>query len=340
MKRIIAFAVALSLLFAFAGCSGTTEKPSCTVTFWDVFDTVTTITAVTDDREAFEKQAEAIHQALWKYHQLFDIYQEYDGITNLKSVNDAAGKAPVAVDAAIIRLLQDCKQYYQLTGGQVNVAAGSILKLWHDARETALHDPQQASLPEKSALQEAARYTDIEKLIIDEEKGTVFLSDEKMLLDVGAVAKGWAVQRVAENALGSFLINVGGNVCVTGPKDGEIPWTVGVNNPDGSSNYLHRLSISGGSVVTSGNYQRYYMVNEQSYHHIIQLETMMPGDLWQAVTVVCPDSALADALSTALFLLPLEEGKALLQRAGGEAFWLDNANNRFYSDGFPALIKA
>jgi thiamine biosynthesis lipoprotein len=339
MKKAVALLLAISFLLPLVACTDSGQPQTYTTTFFDVFDTITTITGVTEDQESFDRQAEAMHQELLRYHRLFDVYKEYDGITNLKSVNEAAGKSPVSVDPAIVQLLLDCKNYYQRTGGQVNVAAGSVLRLWHDAREASLHNPQQAYIPAQADLEEASLHTDMEKLIIDEKNGTVFLSDEKMLLDVGAIAKGWAVQRVAENALGSFLINVGGNVSATGPKGENIPWTVGVNSPAGED-YLHRLSISNGSVVTSGNYQRYFTVNEVKYHHIIDLETGMPGNLWQSVTVVCPDSGLADALSTALFLLPLEDGKALLDRTGGEAFWLDNENNRFYSDGFQALIKA
>ena len=93
------------------------------------------------------------------------------------------------------------------------------------------------------------------------------------------------------------------------------------------------------SVVTSGDYQRYYTVDGVSYHHIIDPETLYPGRLWRAVTVLCPDSGLADGLSTALFLLPQAEGQALLDKFGCEALWVDSDNHLHYSPGFRDDIR-
>ena len=161
-----------------------------------------------------------------------------------------------------------------------------------------------------------------------------------MRLDVGAIAKGWSAQRVAENAPEGLLISVGGNVCATGAKDESgTPWIVGVQNPDGGDEYLHTLYVTRGSIVTSGDYQRYYVVEGEAYHHIIDPETRMPGKLWRAVTVVCEDSGLADALSTALFLLPLEEGMALAEQCGAQAMWVGLDGEKAYTSGFEAMIR-
>ena len=132
---------------------------------------------------------------------------------------------------------------------------------------------------------------------------------------------------------------MGGNVCATGPKDEDgTPWVVGVNDPDGG-NYLHTIYVTGGSVVTSGDYQRCYMVDGKLYHHIIDPDTRMPAAYWRSVTILCDDSGLADALSTALFLLPLEEGQRLLEKTGAEAMWVDAGGNQYYSPGFEATIR-
>ena len=92
-------------------------------------------------------------------------------------------------------------------------------------------------------------------------------------------------------------------------------------------------------MVTSGDYQRAYMVDGELYHHIIDPDTLYPGSLWRAVTVVCPDSGLADALSTALFLLPMEEGQKLLDACESTAMWVDAEGNMYYSTGFEELIR-
>jgi thiamine biosynthesis lipoprotein len=160
-----------------------------------------------------------------------------------------------------------------------------------------------------------------------------------MRLDVGAIAKGWAAEEVAEVAPKGLLISVGGNVCATGPKDADgTPWVVGIQDPDGGD-YLHTIYVSSGSVVTSGDYQRAYAVDGKVYHHIIDPITLYPSSHWRSVTVVCEHSALADALSTALFLLPLEAGKALLEKTGAEAMWVDANGKIFYSNNFQAMIR-
>ena len=325
------------------GCAGlpqTSANKQYTATFLELFDTVTTVVGQAESKEAFEKNAYAIRDELQIYHQLFDIYEEYPGINNLKTVNDQAGIAPVKVDSRILQMLLDCKRYYDTTDGRVNVAMGRVLQLWHEARESGINDPQNAALPDAAALEEAAKHTDIRKLILDEEASTVYLSDPEMRLDVGAIAKGWAAQKVAENAPKGLLLSVGGNVCATGPKDAKgTPWVVGIQNPAGGENYLHTLAVTGGCVVTSGDYQRAYMVEGKVYHHIIDPDTRYPSDYWRSVTVVCRDSGLADALSTALFLLPREAGQALLEQWNAEAMWVDAAGNRFYSPGFAAFIR-
>lgn len=332
----------LALLFLF-GCAAPAEQASQTqyqATFLTLFDTVTSIVGYADSEAVFQARAQQLHDQLLEYHQLFDIYNDYEGLANLKTVNDQAGIAPVAVDSRIIALLRDCRQYYDLTGGKVNVAMGSVLKLWHDARTNGVIFPETAALPDVEALAEAAAHCSFDSVILDEEKGTVFLTDPQMLLDVGAIAKGWSVEQVCRSTPEGMLVSVGGNVCATGPKPGGENWVVGIQSPDREeSGYLHTLNICAGSVVTSGDYQRYFMVEGERYHHIIDPETRMPSGYWRSVTIVCPDSGLADCLSTALFLLPLSEGQTLLEEAQAQAMWVTQDGTRYYSPGFENLIR-
>ena len=338
MKRILALLLSLCLLLS--GCAGAgEEQKQYTATFLTVFDTVTTIIGRDVSEESFTEKTQAVHDVLLHYHQLFDIYNEYEGLNNLKTINDHPGE-PVAVEQSVIDLLLDCKAYYELTGGRVNAAMGSVLYLWHEAREDGLNDIANAYLPDGEALREAAAHAGWDNVVIDDEANTVTITDPRLRLDVGAIAKGWSVQRAAETAPEGLLISVGGNVCATGPKDASgTPWVVGVQDPDGGENYLHTLYLTRGSMVTSGDYQRAYLVDGEIYHHIIDPDTLYPGKLWRAVTVVCPDSGLADALSTALFLLPMEEGQALLDKCGSEAMWVDANGEIFYSNGFKDLIR-
>ena len=339
MKRIVSAAVLLCLLLG--GCAGAKqEKKQYTATFLTLFDTVTTVVGRADSEAQFKEKAQKVHDALLEYHQLFDIYNDYEGIHNLKTVNDAAGFGPVQVDSRIIWLLSECKKVFGTTGGKVNVAMGSVLKLWHDARSDGINDPVNAKLPDRSALESAAEHTDLDAVVIDDAASTVFITDPRLRLDVGAIAKGWAVQQVAEKMPAGLLISVGGNVCATGPKDESgTPWVVGIQDPAGGDSYLHTLYVTKGSVVTSGDYQRTYMVDGKLYHHIIDPETLYPSEYWRSVTVVCDHSGWADALSTALFLLPLEEGQELLAQFDAKAMWVNADGEIFYSPGFQEMIR-
>lgn len=339
MKKL---SLILALCLLLTGCvmAQESEKKQYTASFLNLFDTVTTIVGRAENQKEFEQVTQKIHDELEHYHQLFDIYHDYEGIHNIKTINDQAGRQPVKVEQTIIDFLQDCKKYATVTDGKVNVAMGSVLRLWHEARENAINDPANAQLPQENALQDAATHTSLDAVIIDEDNSTVFISDQYLQLGVGAIAKGWATQRVAENAPEGLLISVGGNVCATGPKiQPDTPWVVGVQDPQGTDAYLHRLNVMGGCVVTSGDYQRYFVVEGKTYHHIIDPQTLMPGTYWRSVTVVCADSGLADALSTALFLLPMEEGNALLKKTGAEAMWVDAEGRISYSEGFKSYIR-
>lgn len=335
-RKILAIILALLL---FVGCTPKVQQPKqYQATFLDAFDTVTTLLGYADSKAEFEQQSEQIHDNLMEYHRLFDIYHSYGGIQNLKTVNDNAGIAPVKVDERIIALLTDGKKYAKLTDGAVNVAMGSVLSLWHEARNAGMDFPESAKLPQQAQLLAAAEHIDPDCIVIDADASTVYLSDPDARLDVGAIAKGWAVEQVCRELPSGYALSVGGNVCVTGPKPDGNAWVIGIDNPNGGD-YLHTLSIQAGCVVTSGDYQRYYTVNGKRYHHIIDPKTLYPSEHYRAVSVLCADSGLADALSTALFILPLEAGEQLLEASAAEAMWVLPDGSLRYSDGFEAYIK-
>ena len=334
MKRLLWLIGALLLL---SGCGTGLQRYEAT--YWDVFDTVTTVSGYAAVQAEFDAAAREIHDALLEYHRLYNIYESYDGLRNLKTVNDQAGIGPVPVDERILSLLQFAQTAWTETGSRVNAAMGSVLALWHDAREQALEDPDRAALPDRSALEEAALHTDLSALELDLEAGTAFLTDPDMALDVGALAKGYAVEQVAAAAPDHFLISVGGNVCATGPKPDGTPWTVAVENPDGGD-FLKLLYAEDRSVVTSGDYQRYFELDGVRYHHIIDPDTLEPAAYWRSVTVVAESSAAADCLSTALFTLPQAEGQRLLDQWGAEALWIGRDGAQVMSPGFSAYLAS
>lgn len=339
MKRLLSLVLCVLLLPCFAAGEGEVKRYNAS--FLDLFNTVTYIVGCDDDIAHFRAQAQQIHDELEEYHQLYDIYHDYPGVNNLKTVNDMAGVAPVEVDRRIIDLLIFCRDMSEVTGGLVDVTMGSVLEKWHQARVHGIDCPEDAYLPDEALLREAAEHTGFDRLIIDQAASTVFLTDPLARLDVGAIGKGYAVEQVSRRLQGSVLLSVGGNIRATGenPLTGA-PWTAGVQDPEGSQNdYLHVLYVDGVSVVTSGDYQRYYTVAGKRYGHIIDPRTLYPTGLWRAVCILAPDSAVADALSTALYLLPVDQGQRLLDHFGAEAMWIAEDGGHVYSPGFGKFIK-
>jgi thiamine biosynthesis lipoprotein len=178
-------------------------------------------------------------------------------------------------------------------------------------------------VPTAEELKSAAMHIDISKLIIDKENETVELCDSEMSLDVGAIAKGYAVEMVArliEEEYGDgFVLDVGGNLRVIGTKPDGSGWLAGIRNPDNTSleTIVYKTEIKNASLVTSGDYERFYTVDGVRYHHIINSESLRPASYYASVSVMTESSALSDALSTALFNMEYEELRSFVEGHDG-----------------------
>ena len=345
-KKIISLLCALFLAFQclfLSSCGKTKEKYS--EYSFDYFDTVSTITGYADSREEFDEISAFVLSELGQYHRLFDIYKRYDGMENLCTINELENGAhrTVTVDSRIIEMLSYAVEMYEKTGGKVNIAMGSVLSIWHEYRSEGIDKPWAAKLPPMEKLEAAAEHTDISALVIDKENSTITITDPEMKLDVGAIAKGYAVEMVAraleEKGISGYILNIGGNVRAVGAKANGEPWTVGLENPmeDEDKPYIAYLSLTKEALVTSGSYQRYYVVDGKRYHHIIDPETLMPSEGVTSVSVLCESSAMGDALSTALLCMDIESGMALIESIeGAEAMWLLPNGKTEKTSGFPA----
>lgn len=314
IKRLSAIALIISfLLCALSSC----ERRSNRI-FYEYFDTVTVIYDYSDGKQRdFDKNLELIEELVSECHKLFDIYNEYEGIINIRTINKNAGGEPIKVDEKIIGLLEFSLEMYSLTDGKVNIAMGSVLSLWHTLRTEGKR------IPTEEELSQRAEHIDPKKIDIDRENSTVRLLDPQMSLDVGAVAKGYTAELVFEmlsaRGVSGYALDFGGNLRLIGTKAGGGAWTVGIKNPDlySDEKYVRRFELYDGSLVTSGVYERFYTVDGVNYHHIIDVETFMPANRYLSVSVAAESSAVSDALSTALFNMELDEAKALLMQLEG-----------------------
>lgn len=355
MKRLFAFLLSLLLLLPLlAGCAKTEEKQRFIAYEYRYFDTVTQIVGYASSQEEFDAVCHKILTLLEQYHKAFDIYYSYTSVsegeplTGLRDVNRRknAVEGTMPVSDTVFSLLEFSLAMYEQTEGRTNVAMGSVLRLWHDCREEAADDPASARLPDEAALLAAGAHTDIRSVILNRAEGTVTITDDQLTLDVGAVAKGYAAERIAEaleaEGIEGYLLNLGGNVRTVGARPNGESWTVGVENPDPTAEeaYVAYLNLSDGAVVISGSYQRYYEVDGVRYHHIIDPDTLRPENRYLSVAVIADDSGVGDAFSTALFNLELSDGLALVERTEGiEAMWVLPDGSTCQSSGFAAYVK-
>ncbi len=302
MKRLLPLLLALLLL---CSCSDQSYRRSMV----DKFDTVITVTGQATSEEAFDEMFEEVEQLTEKYHRIFDAYNEYDGVVNIATLNRTATTQPVTVGAELLELLVFSKQLYEDTNGAMNIAMGAVTAVWRDARIDEV-------IPDDLALQQAAKHCNIEDIVIDEQNSTVYLADPSMILDVGGVAKGFAADKIAEGmreqGYNNLLLSMGGNIVAIGDKDGN-GWTVGIEDPNGGE-ILHKITLMDGyTMVVSGNYLRSYTVDGQSFGHIIDPVTLYPPTHHASVAVIAKNSAIADAFSTALFTVAIQQALELVQ---------------------------
>ncbi len=334
-KKIFAIVLCACAFLSIFGCSA--KKQRFEEIYIDYFDTVVTVIGFEYDKQDFDSVCERIEDNLDRYHKLFDIYNTYDGVNNLCVINKNAGKAAVTVEKEIIDFLQFCKQMHTLTGGNTNIALGSVLSIWHSYRTAAVNNPENAKIPESSALLEASKHCNIDDIVINTTDSTVYIKDEKLSIDAGAVAKGYALELISsELDVDGYAINMGGMVKAFGKRADGKDWSVGIENPLDTSKTELAVKPKDMTVVTSGSYQRFYEVDGIRYHHIINPKTLMPENDYLSVTVLAEDSALGDVLSTALFNMSLEEGRAVLGSLTEKAcvMWIKSDGQREYFGEF------
>lgn len=289
------------------------------------FDTTITFLATTDTEKEFNNYFDTVKKEFSKYNRLFDKYNDYEGINNIKTINDQAGIAPVTVDPLIIEMLRLAKEYSDISDGYFDVTLGAVLEIWHDYREAGLRlneEGKPGEIPPMDLLKEAQQFTGWHYVEIDPVANTVYLTHERVSLDVGAIAKGYATELVAltleDQGLKSGVVSGGGNIRSIGAKKSGAPWKIGVEKP---ADFLTNDNIEvfnfteNISMVTSGDYQRYYYGPDKvRLSHLINPKTLMPTAHFRSVTIVTPNSTEADALSTAVYMMTYEEALAFVER--------------------------
>ena len=277
--------------------------------------------------ERGQEAVQAIDTALRDIENRMSLYQSD---SEIEALNGAAGRGWVPVSADTLRLLALCREYGEESGGVFDVTVAPLTQLWG----VTSGNPRVPSQEEIDALLGLVDYRD---LLLDEPGGRAMLAREGQAVDLGGIAKGFAcdvARGVAEEyGITSGWISIGGNLMSIGEKPGDRPFTFGVRDPRGGDNdFLGKFTMQDSTAATSGDYERYFERDGVRYHHILDPATGRPAetDLW-SVTVVTPDGARADYLSTYLFLRGRDFTLARLDSLGCGLVVVDEDRNVYVS---------
>lgn len=310
MKKII-----IICLLVLAGCTNKTEYKQYSQTTLDVgFDTPFQLTAFANSEDEFMTYFDLMAEKARYYNSIFDRYNSYNGVNNIKTINDNAGIAPVKVSNDLMDLILLSKKWSDQGNQTFDITLGAVTEIWHQYRDDGIIDNSNNIFPVPPSAQllaEAGQYVGWKYVVIDKEQSTIYLTHPKVSLDVGGVAKGYAVEKIVDALTDAGLkhgfLNGGGNVKIIGPKADGKTWGVGIENPN-KGDYLDIINTTGPlSIVTSGDYERYYIdSNGTRQHHLIDPKTLYPYQGKRSTIILTEDSGLADILSTIMYMSDIQ----------------------------------
>lgn len=281
------------------------------------------------------KDDEIIDLALERLKEIEDRMSATKEGSDISLINENAGIKPVKVHDDVYYVLQVAKNYATMTDGAFEPTIGPLVDLWNVNDEERERDsiPTEDEIKEKLAL---VNYNDLEL----KDDNYVYLKKEGMKLDLGGIVKGYAADEVKriflENGVKSAIIDLGGNIYAIGEKDQGQPWAVGVTNPfEPSGRFTCILELTDSSIITSGDYERYFMYDGKKYHHIIDSKTGYPSESEVSGVSVISDRGIdGDSLSTALFIMGVDEGLELVNELDGvEVMFITKDKEVIVSEG-------
>jgi len=271
--------------------------------------TVVEITLVGDHEEGAKNAALQAFQEIKRIEQLMSPWIDSSDVTR---INQSAGKEWVKVSPEMLRVIKKAQEISELSGGGFDITVGPLTQLWRMARERGI-------LPPPEELKQKLGLVNFRNVMIDQEE-KVFLKKRGMSIDLGGIAKGYAVDRAFEvlRTLGykNLIVNAGGDLRVGGSKLDQ-PWSIGIQDPRSSEKIMATVTIFDSAIATSGDYEKFFIYQGKRYHHIFNPKDGLPSDGCQSVTIICKEGMVADALATAVFVLGPEKGYVLCQKLKG-----------------------
>ncbi|MHC4258252.1 MAG: FAD:protein FMN transferase [Planctomycetota bacterium] len=273
--------------------------------------TMGTIARIMVTAENPDQANQAISAAFDKIFHIEKLMSDYDPESQLSQVNQNAFENPVQVDAELFEVLTTAKAYSCLSNGAFDVTIGPVVQLWRKAKEDNI-------TPAAGALKKAKAAVGYENLILDTEKRTVQFAKDGMFLDLGGIAKGYAIDTAIEilqaGGVKGAMVDIGGDLrCFGTPANGKAHWLIGLQDPTvEEEKTLLTLIMDNMAVATSGDYRRFFILDEKKHSHIVNPATADSANDLSSVTLIAPTAMAADALATAVTVLGSEKGLDLI----------------------------
>lgn len=295
------------------------------------------ITVALADGKDRSMAEDAIKAAMADVERVEGIMSTWRQDSPISKLNAAPAGRAISMPEELVGVIREAKRISELTGGKFDISFAVMEGVW-DFRS------DEPVLPQKSEIKDKIRLIDWQGIRIDDEKSTVALRRKGMKISLGAIAKGYAADRAGavleEHGFHNYIVYGGGDLLIKGTK-GDRPWKVGIQDPRNRNRYFARLSFDRkGAIVTSGDYEKFFVRNGRRYHHIIDPETGYPAQGTVSVTVIAETSMSADALATGVFVLGPEKGMALVESLEGvEALIVDENLEPHVSSGMKKVIE-
>jgi len=313
-SRIIVILVFLSLVIVpFLSCSGK-GRVDADSGYQMIMGTFAHVVAVAENSDTAKKCVQA---AVEEIHKVDNLMSDYKSDSDISRVNREAYEKPVQVSQSTFEVLQRSIEFSKMTGGAFDITVGPLVALFRQAKESKI-------APSEQQIAQARSKAGYEKLILDSENKTVQFSDKGMLLDLGGIAKGYAIDKALQAARDGgatgAMVDIGGDVrCFGLPPKGRDYWLIGLQDPNtavegiGGGGLRLVLKIKNAAVATSGDYQQFVIIEGKRYSHIMDRKTGTSAENLSSVTIIANNATDADALATSVSVMGAEKGLALIE---------------------------
>lgn len=310
-KRIVGISVTLLLVVLLISVLGRDKLATAKSGSFEVMGTFANIVAVAADEKTAQTSVQA---AIDRLHYVDRLMSDYDAESQLYKLNQNGFGKPMKIDADLFYVLSESVKYSELSEGAFDITIGAVVDLWRQAEKTS-------AIPTDAQIAEAKSKVGFRNLILDADSSTAEFKVEGMRLDLGGIAKGYAIDlamnALRENGAASGMVDVGGDIRCFGSPAKKQYWRIGLQDHRKAGKMLLVLKLNDIAVATSGDYQRFALIDGERFGHIMNPQAAASAKELSSVTVIAETAIAADALATAVTVMGAERGMGLIESVDG-----------------------